>query len=126
MHNFRYNSKINRDFDIEKYTKEAFEFIEEWYRIIFNDLFNGDIKKFKKSSTKWIRYLFNRLVFSYRYYKSTWKFKFTFDEPFVDLSILTFYLVKKINNSEEISSKLFNDFFIYWKNAPFFYFKINK
>jgi hypothetical protein len=29
MHNFRYNSKINRDFDIEKYTKEAFEFIEE-------------------------------------------------------------------------------------------------
>ena len=126
MHNFRYHNEVDNNFDIETYTKEAFHFIEEWYLMLFNNLYNWDITRFKRSSTIWIRYLFNRLVFSYRYYKITWKIHISINEPFIDLSLLTYDLVKKINNSEVISSKLFNDFFIYWKNAPFFYYKINK
>jgi len=118
MQEFRYKNKIELD---KNYLNKSFIFLDKIYNIIFNEL---KIKNIRKIKTSGLRYIWNQLFFTLNYYKQTKKIKILFIEPFIKVTLLNYELIKKINNNEEIDKKLYNEILIYWKIAPWFYYKI--
>ncbi|MHA1696266.1 MAG: hypothetical protein ACTSUG_13435, partial [Candidatus Helarchaeota archaeon] len=120
MHEFRYFNHYKKK-EKEYYIENAFRLIEKTYNIIFSEL---KIKKLKTIKTNGLRYVWNQLFFTINYFKKTKKIKILFIEPFIKLTLLNLELIKKINQKQEIKHDLLKEIMIYWKIAPWFYYKI--
>lgn len=124
MQRFRINNKIPLDFNFNTYTKKAFYYIEKCYEIMFIEMFNNDLNKFKKIKSSGISLFSSRFFFTLNNFKEYKKVAISINEPFIDLNIKFYNLSKKYNYNKKIYSTELKDILRYWKTAPWVYYYI--
>lgn len=123
MHKFRYECEIPKDFDYEVYVNRAFLCIEKTYEILFDELFGGDLRKFRKVHPNFLTMITNRIFFTWRYFKLYKKIRFELlTEGFVRLNLLNYELIKKVNSGRSVSEKEIVEILQLWRCAGWFYY----
>jgi len=125
MHKFRYENLIISSKEIKNKIKTAFKMINLTYKLLLNELFNGNVENFKKIHPNFLSSTFGRSSFFIKYvlkYKQIPKKIFL--EPFIVFSIKSNNFTNKVNNHKKITQLELNEILIYWRLAPWFYYHI--
>lgn len=127
MHNFRFENK-DIDFKYEEYSQIWFNFLLEWYKLIFKELFNSDSfnsKNFKYIKATWISFFSNRILYFINMFLNYKIIKiYLLKEPFIDFVLDYISFLEKMINWKKIYKEEFELLKINWKTSPWIYYKI--